>query len=114
MMYKLIYAANSRSSTMQSIPLDLSGHQRLMPQPLALHSGRRPSALIREAYSSDLEGQSSEGFLARLHQARGIWAGREDQPSSSGQRRELFHHSMAGHCWPFRSPRMSCWWMPSR
>ena len=79
-----------------------------------MQSGRSPSALIPEEYNSDLEGQSPEGFLARLRQARGLWAGREGQPSSSGQRCELFHHSMAGHCWPFRNPGLSCWWLPSR
>jgi hypothetical protein len=85
-----------------------------MQEALAMQSGRSPSALIPEEYNSDLEGQSPEGFLAQLRRYRGLWAGREDQPSSSGQLRELVLHSMAGHCWPFRNPGLSCWWLPSR
>jgi hypothetical protein len=83
---------------MQRIPLDLLGRQRMVQQILLLLSGRSSSSMIREAYKSDLERQRPEGFLARLRQARGLWAGREDQPSSSSQRREFIHHSIAGPC----------------
>jgi hypothetical protein len=49
-----------------------------MQEALAIPSARSPSALIPEEHNGDLEGQSPEGFLARLYQARGLWAGRED------------------------------------
>jgi Arc/MetJ-type ribon-helix-helix transcriptional regulator len=65
-------------------------------QALALRSGRSQSALIREAIDSFLERHQPENRLARLRQARGLWAGRDDLPSWPDLRRELNRQPMAG------------------
>lgn len=66
---------------MQRTRIYLSESERQGLEALALCSGRSQSALIREAIDSFLERHQPEGRLARLRQARGLWAGREDLPS---------------------------------
>lgn len=75
----------------------LSEKERRGLQALALRSGRSQSDLIREAVDSFLERHQLEGRLARLRQARGLWADRDDLPSWPELRRELDRHQpMAG------------------
>jgi len=81
---------------MQRTPIYLSESERQGLEALALRSGRSQSALIREAIDSFLERHQPEGRLARLRQARGLWAGREDLPSWPDPRRELDRQPMAG------------------
>ena len=67
----------------------LSEAERRGLQALALRHGRSQSALIREAIDSFLERHQPEGRLARLRQARGLWAQRRDLPAWDDLRREL-------------------------
>ena len=58
----------------------LSDAERQGLQSLALRSGRSQSVLIREAIDSFLERHQPHARLARLRQARGLWA-----PSRAGK-----------------------------
>ena len=74
---------------MQRTQIYLSDAERQGLQALAQRSGRSQSALIREAIDSFLERHQPQGRLARLRQARGLWAGRDDIPAWRGLRGEL-------------------------
>ncbi|MBM5817554.1 MAG: CopG family transcriptional regulator [Cyanobacteria bacterium K_Offshore_surface_m2_239] len=80
---------------MQRTQIYLSESERQGLEALALRSGRSQSALIREAIDNFLERHQPEGRLARLRQARGLWAGREDLPSWSALRCELDRQPIA-------------------
>lgn len=67
----------------------LSEAERQGLRALDLRSGRRQSALIREAIDAFLERHQPKGRLARLRQARGFWAQRADLPDWPALRREL-------------------------
>ncbi len=73
----------------------LSEAERQGLQALALRSGRSQSALIREAIDAFLQQQQPQGRLARLHQARGLWAERTDLPDWSALRGELDRYPVA-------------------
>ena len=90
-----MYVAYTRYGAMQRTQIYLSESERQGLEALALRSGRSQSALIREAIDSFLERHQPEGRLARLRQARGLWAGREDLPSWPDLRRELDRQPMA-------------------
>jgi Arc/MetJ-type ribon-helix-helix transcriptional regulator len=81
---------------MQRTQIYLSEQERQGLQALALRSGRSQSDLIREAVDSFLERHQPEGRLARLRQARGLWADRDDLPSWPTLRRELDRQPLAG------------------
>lgn len=74
---------------MQRTQIYLSEQERQGLQALALSSGRSQSALIREAIDSFLHQQQPQGRLARLRQARGLWAERSDLPELSILRGEM-------------------------
>jgi hypothetical protein len=74
---------------MQRTQIYLSEQERQGLQALALSSGRSQSALIRQAIDAFLQQQQPKGRLARLRQARGLWAARTDLPDWSALRREL-------------------------
>ncbi|MDA0291650.1 MAG: ribbon-helix-helix domain-containing protein [Cyanobacteria bacterium] len=74
---------------MQRTQIYLSDSEKLGLQALAMSRGLSQSALIREAIDSFLECHQPVGRLARLRQARGIWAGRKDLPSWPDLRSEL-------------------------
>ena len=82
-------AAEAAVSTMQRTQIYLSAAEREGLQALALRSGRSQSALIREAIDAFLRQHQPRERLARLRQARGIWAQRTDLPDWSALRREL-------------------------
>ncbi len=75
--------------------IHFSEHERQGLQALALSSGRSQSALIREAIDAFLQQQQPRGRLARLRQARGLWAERHDLPDWSALRHELDRTSVA-------------------
>jgi hypothetical protein len=81
--------ADSVSSGMQRTQIYLSEQERQGLQALALSSGRSQSALIREAIDTFLQQQQPQGRLARLRQARGLWAERSDLPEWSVLRGEM-------------------------
>ncbi|MCP9926346.1 CopG family transcriptional regulator [Cyanobium sp. CH-040] len=56
---------------------------------LAQRSGRSQSALIRDAIDAFLEQHQPQGRLARLREARGLWAHRDDLPDWRELRQEL-------------------------
>lgn len=91
-----MYGVYIRRQGMQRTQIYLSERERQGLQALALRSGRSQSALIREAIDSFLERQQPESRLARLRQARGLWADREDLPSWPELRRELDRQPLAG------------------
>ena len=64
-------------------------------QALALRSGRSQSALIREAIDAFLQQHQPQGQLARLRQARGLWAARTELPDWTALRQEFDRHSSA-------------------
>jgi hypothetical protein len=74
---------------MQRTQIYLSAAEREGLQALALRSGRSQSALIREAIDAFLRQHQPRERLARLRQARGIWAQRTDLPDWSALRGEL-------------------------
>jgi hypothetical protein len=74
---------------LQRTQIYLSQAERQGLQALALRSGRSQSALIREAIDAFLEQHQPQGRLARLRQARGLWAQRNDLPDWSALRTEL-------------------------
>ena len=78
-----------RKLPMQRVQIYLSEHERQGLQALALRSGRSQSALIREAIDGYLEREQPHQRLAQLRQARGLWAGRDDQPDWPQVRQEL-------------------------
>lgn len=82
-------AAEAAVSTMHRIQIYLSAAEREGLQALALRSGRSQSALIHEAIDVFLRQHQPQERLARLRQARGIWAQRTDLPDWSALRREL-------------------------
>ncbi len=96
---------------MRRTQIDLSEPERQDLQ--VLRTGHSQSDLIREAVDSCLEPHQPEGRLACLHQAQGLWADRDDQPSSSDLCRQLDRLTIAGPCWPIRSPRPCWWWIPT-
>jgi hypothetical protein len=111
--YNGIYAAYTRRQGMQRTQIYLSNSGRQGLQLLALSSGRSQSALIREGIESLLERHQPENRLARLLQARGLWAGRDDLPSWPDLRRELDRQPMAGSGWTIQLPRHCWWWIPT-
>ncbi|MGB5135468.1 MAG: CopG family transcriptional regulator [Prochlorococcaceae cyanobacterium] len=74
---------------MQRTQVDLSEAERTGLQALALRSGRSQSALIRDAVHAFLQQHEPQGRLARLRQARGLWASRTELPDWSALRQEL-------------------------
>ena len=74
---------------MRRTQIYFSEQERKGLQALALSSGRSQSALIREAIDSFLHQQQPQGRLARLRQARGLWAERNDLPEWSVLRGEM-------------------------
>ncbi len=74
---------------MQRTQIYLSEEERQGLQALALRSGRSQSALIREAIDALLAQHQPQGRLARLRQARGLWAARRDLPDWQALRQEL-------------------------
>jgi predicted transcriptional regulator len=76
-------------SGMQRTQIYLSEEERQGLQALALSCGRSQSALIREAIDTFLQQQQPQGRLARLRQARGLWAERSELPDWSALRSEL-------------------------
>lgn len=74
---------------MQRTQIYLSEEERQGLQALALRSGRSQSALIREAIDAFLLQHQPQGRLARLRQARGLWATRPDLPDWQALRQEL-------------------------
>lgn len=74
---------------MQRTQIYLSEEERQGLQALALRSGRSQSALIREAIDAFLVQHQPQGRLARLRQARGLWAARQDLPDWPALRQEL-------------------------
>lgn len=74
---------------MQRTQIYLSEEERQGLQALALRSGRSQSALIREAIDALLAQHQPQGRLARLRQARGLWAERRDLPDWQALRQEL-------------------------
>jgi hypothetical protein len=74
---------------MQRTQIYLSEAERSGLQALALRSGRSQSALIRDAIDAFLLQHEPQGRLARLRQARGLWASRTDLPDWSALRQEL-------------------------
>ncbi|NBO28770.1 MAG: CopG family transcriptional regulator [Synechococcaceae bacterium WBA_2_066] len=74
---------------MQRTQIYLSDSEKQGLQALAMSSGLSQSALIREAIDSFLERHQPVGRLARLRQARGLWAASEDLPSWPDLRSEL-------------------------
>lgn len=91
-----MYGAYTSRRRMQRTQIYLSEQERQGLQALALSSGRSQSALIREAIDSFLERQQPENRLARLRQARGLWADRENLPSWPDLRLELDRQPIAG------------------
>jgi predicted transcriptional regulator len=81
---------------MQRTQIYLSEEERQGLQALALRSGRSQSALIREAIDAFLVQHQPQGRLARLRQARGLWATRSDLPDWQALRGELDRSSIAG------------------
>jgi len=77
------------SSAMQRTQIYLSKEERQGLQALALRSGRSQSALIREAIDALLAQHQPQGRLARLRQARGLWAAHGDLPDWQALRQEL-------------------------
>lgn len=75
--------------SLQRTQIYLSQAERQGLQVLAQRSGRSQSALIREAIDAYLEQHQPQGRLARLRQARGLWARRTDLPDGPALRREL-------------------------
>ena len=80
---------------MQRTQIYLSEAEREGLQALALRSGRSQSALIREAIDAFLKHHQPEGRQARLRQARGLWATREDLPEWLALRQEFDRHPLA-------------------
>jgi hypothetical protein len=74
---------------MQRTQIYLSAAERQGLQALAQRSGRSQSALIREAIDAFLRQHQPRERLARLRQARGLWAQRTDLPDWPSLRREL-------------------------
>jgi predicted transcriptional regulator len=74
---------------MQRTQIYLSEAERQGLQMLSQRSGRSQSALIREAIDSFLERHQPQGRLARLREARGLWASRDDLPTWRELRGEL-------------------------
>jgi len=74
---------------MQRTQIYLSEAERSGLQALALRSGRSQSALIRDAIDAFLLQHEPQGRLARLRQARGLWASRTVLPDWSSLRQEL-------------------------
>jgi hypothetical protein len=74
---------------MRRTQIDLLDQERQGLQALSLSSGRSQSALIREAIDVFLLQRQPQGRLARLRQARSLWAERSDLPDWSALRREL-------------------------
>ena len=94
--WRFVVPASNPASTPAPIPpslqrtqIYLSQAERQGLQVLALRSGRSQSALIREAIDVYLEQHQPQGRLARLRQARGLWARRTDLPDGPALRREL-------------------------
>lgn len=69
-----VSAATPIPPCLQRTQIYLSQAERQGLQALALRSGRSQSALIREAIDAFLEQHQPQGRLARLRQARGLWA----------------------------------------
>jgi hypothetical protein len=80
---------------MQRTQIYLSEAVRQGLQALALRSGRSQSALIREVIDAFLQQQQPQGSLARLRQARGLWAECTDLPDWSALRGELDRSALA-------------------
>lgn len=74
---------------MQRTQIYLSAAERQGLQALSLRCGRSQSALIRDAIDAFLRQHQPQGRLARLRQARGLWAQRTDLPDWPALRREL-------------------------
>jgi predicted transcriptional regulator len=74
---------------MQRTQIYLSEQERQGLQALALSRGSSQSALIREAIDAYLQLHQPQHRLARLRQARGLWANRSDLPDWMALRREL-------------------------
>ena len=94
--WRFVVPASNPASTPAPIPpalqrtqIYLSQAERQGLQVLAQRSGRSQSALIREAIDAYLEQHQPQGRLARLRQARGLWAWRTDLPDWPALRREL-------------------------
>jgi hypothetical protein len=56
---------------------------------ISARTGRKMSALIREAVDEFIERHRGEGRLEALRSARGIWKDREDLPDFEALRREF-------------------------
>ena len=74
---------------MQRTLIHLSDAERSGLQAMALRSGRSQSALIRDAIDAFLQQHEPQGRLARLRQARGLWARRSDLPDWPALRQEF-------------------------
>ena len=80
-----------QTATMRRTQIYLSEPERQGLQALAQRSGKSQSALIRDAIDVFLQQHQPQGRLARLRQARGVWASRTDLPDWQALRRELDH-----------------------
>lgn len=84
-----MYVAYITCRPMRRTQIYLSEAERQGLQALAQRSGRSQSALIRDAIDAFLEQHQPQGRLARLRQARGLWAHRDDLPDWRELRQEL-------------------------
>ena len=82
-------ASMRQAVTMRRTQIYLSEPERQGLQALAQRSGKSQSALIRDAIDVFLQQHQPQGRLARLRQARGLWASRTDLPDWQALREEL-------------------------
>jgi len=74
---------------MERTQIYLTEKERKMLKAMAARLGRSQSALIREAVDRYIERDEEGSRLDLLHQARGLWAKRDDLPDFEEVRREL-------------------------